>query len=113
MERTVKRPSMIEITALGSAIAAGLAVGVWESLDEARAMQPCSVYVAQHVRRCRAMEAQTATVGDNQQWGVRIRRARTKSLSRLWPRTVNFSTCLHYSTYASPVLNVGGCNYQT
>lgn len=39
MERTVKRPSMIEITALGSAIAAGLAVGVWESLDEARAMQ--------------------------------------------------------------------------
>lgn len=57
MERTVKRPSMIEITALGSAIAAGLAVGVWESLDEARAMQvrpsSCLCFVMQGCRsRC-------------------------------------------------------------
>ena len=30
----VKRPAMRETTALGAAIAAGLAVGVWESMDE-------------------------------------------------------------------------------
>ena len=30
----VKRPAMRETTALGAAIAAGLAVGVWESIDE-------------------------------------------------------------------------------
>lgn len=30
----VERPAMRETTALGAAIAAGLAVGVWKSLDE-------------------------------------------------------------------------------
>jgi len=30
----VRRPAMRETTALGAAIAAGLAVGVWESIDE-------------------------------------------------------------------------------
>mmetsp|Transcript_51148 Transcript_51148/g.102199 ORF Transcript_51148/g.102199 Transcript_51148/m.102199 type:complete len:515 (-) Transcript_51148:322-1866(-) len=39
METTVKRPAMIEITALGAAMAAGLAVGVWKSVDEAQHMQ--------------------------------------------------------------------------
>lgn len=32
----VKRPAMRETTALGAAIAAGLAVGIWESIDELR-----------------------------------------------------------------------------
>ncbi len=32
----VRRPAMRETTALGAAIAAGLAVGVWESIDELR-----------------------------------------------------------------------------
>ena len=30
----VKRPAMRETTALGAAIAAGLAVGVWKSIEE-------------------------------------------------------------------------------
>ncbi|KAK5050515.1 hypothetical protein LTR84_003796 [Exophiala bonariae] len=34
----VKRPAMRETTALGAAIAAGLAVGVWESIDELKAV---------------------------------------------------------------------------
>ncbi|KAL2419646.1 hypothetical protein ABEF95_000037, partial [Exophiala dermatitidis] len=32
----VRRPAMRETTALGAAIAAGLAVDVWESIDELR-----------------------------------------------------------------------------
>ena len=32
----VNRPKMRETTALGAAIAAGLAAGVWESLDEVK-----------------------------------------------------------------------------
>lgn len=32
----VERPAMRETTALGAAIAAGLAVGVWKSLEELR-----------------------------------------------------------------------------
>ncbi|KIW13824.1 glycerol kinase [Exophiala spinifera] len=34
----VKRPAMRETTALGAAIAAGLAVGVWDSIDELKAV---------------------------------------------------------------------------
>lgn len=34
----VSRPGMRETTALGAAIAAGLAVGVWESFDDLKAV---------------------------------------------------------------------------
>ena len=34
----VNRPAMRETTALGAAIAAGLAVGVWESIEELRSV---------------------------------------------------------------------------
>jgi glycerol kinase len=33
-QRSISRPKMLETTALGAAIAAGLAVGVWSSLEE-------------------------------------------------------------------------------
>ena len=39
LDTIVMRPSMPEITAFGSALAAGLATGVWASEEEAAAMQ--------------------------------------------------------------------------
>lgn len=42
----VKRPVMREMTALGAAIAAGLAAGIWESLDDIKDVNPdgCTLF---------------------------------------------------------------------
>lgn len=37
LQKPVARPSMVETTALGAAIAAGLAVGFWDSIEDVRA----------------------------------------------------------------------------
>jgi glycerol kinase len=39
LDTKVLRPSMPEVTAFGSALAAGLATGVWSSIEEAAEMQ--------------------------------------------------------------------------
>ncbi len=42
-QRTVRRPVIRETTALGAAYLAGLAVGVWKSLDEIKSLWKCDV----------------------------------------------------------------------
>lgn len=45
---SVERPSMHEITALGAAIAAGLAIDIWKDLDELKGMNASNRTVFKH-----------------------------------------------------------------